>query len=165
MVPLLWRTVVVAVWEERDGVPAADVELPEVRVVVPVDVRAVLSEVVRTVVRPLLVTLELETCVSLRSTLARPDWDEPVVVVLAPDEAARTVVEDRLVVPREEEVELRVVWASSGAIAASRSAAVAVILRKVFICKQFFVVNATKNRCKIRIFPENPTFSFYICML
>ena len=81
--------------EERTGVPE------EVLLVEP-------EEVVRTVVSPLLVTLELETVVSLRSTLARPDCEEPVVVVLAPEDAARIEVDCE----RVEDEELRAVfWA------------------------------------------------------
>ena len=92
-VPLGRVEVVVAELPVRVAVDV--VELPE-RVAEP-DVWVLLPvrtgvDVVRTVVRPLLVTLELVTVVSLRSTPTRPAWEEPVVVVLAPDDEARTVV-------------------------------------------------------------------------
>ena len=108
--------------------PCLVVELEEV--VVPplrtgVEVVRVEDVVVLTVVSPLLVTLELETVVSLRSTEARPDWEDPVVVVLAPEEAARTVVAER----EDEVVELprTGVWALSGTAATSKRAQAAAI--------------------------------------
>lgn len=113
----LWRTVVDAVCvdpeEELRAVDpeAVDVDpeertgVPELAVLVDPEERVV-PEVVRTVVRPLLVTFELETVVSLRSTLALPDWEEPVVVVFAPEDAALMLVEE----DRVEEEELRAVF-------------------------------------------------------
>ena len=172
----LWRTVVEAVCvdpeeelravdpeavevepEERTGVPAlAEPELERLVAVEPEE-RAV-PEVVRTVVRPLLVTFELETVVSLRSTLARPDWEEPVVVVLAPEEAALMLVEEE----RVEEEELRAVFCAwMGAATRKRQAARAEILLIVFISK---CLNH-KFSAKYEIFPNSLTFSFYICML
>ena len=90
--------------------------------------------VVRTVVRPLLVTFELETVVSRRSMLVRPDWEEPVVVVLAPEDAARMVVDDEDE-RAEEEDPLAVFCAKSGAVPERRrmQAAAAEILCNLFI--------------------------------
>lgn len=90
--------------------------------------------VVRTVVRPLLVTFELETVVSRRSMLVRPDWEEPVVVVLAPEDAARMVVDDEDE-RAEEEDPLAVFCAKSGAVPVRRrkQAAAAEILCNLFI--------------------------------
>ena len=183
MLPL-WRTVVEAVCvdpeeelravdpeavevepEERTGVPElaepelerlVELELERLVAVEPEE-RAV-PEVVRTVVRPLLVTFELETVVSLRSTVARPDWEEPVVVVLAPEEAALMLVEEE----RVEEEELRAVFCAwMGAATRRRQTARAEILLIVFISK---CLNH-KFSAKYEIFPNSLTFSFYICML
>lgn len=103
--------------------------------------------VVLTVVRPLLVTLELETVVSLRSIVARPDWEDPVVVVLAPEEAARTVVVD----DREEEAEeppRTGVWALSGSVATSIRAHAAA---REALCNILIFIKTMQNKKKSRI--------------
>lgn len=103
--------------------------------------------VVLTVVRPLLVTLELETVVSLRSIVARPDWEDPVVVVLAPEEAARTVVVD----DREEEAEeppRTGVWALSGSAATSIRAHAAA---REALCNILIFIKTMQNKKKSRI--------------
>ena len=102
--------------------------------------------VVLTVVRPLLVTLELETVVSLRSIVARPDWEDPVVVVLAPEEAARTVVVD----DREEEAEeppRTGVWALSGSVATSIRAHAAA---REALCNILIFIKTVQNKKKSR---------------
>ena len=112
-----------------------------------VDVVLVGAVVVLTVVRPLLVTFELETVVSFRSTEARPDWEDPVVVVLAPEDAARTVVADR-----DDEVvdepPRTGVWALSGTAATSRKAQAAAMdaLRNIVI-----FIKTSQNKKNSRI--------------
>ena len=103
--------------DEEDVLLEEDVVVREVEEVVPPLRTGVV--VVRTVVNPLLVTLELDTVVSRRSMLVRPDWEDPVVVVLAPEEVARIVVEVD-VERAEEEEPLAVVWARSGVVPARR---------------------------------------------
>ncbi len=118
--------------DEEDVLLEEDVVVREVDEVVPPLRTGVV--VVRTVVNPLLVTLELDTVVSRRSMLVRPDCEEPVVVVLAPEEVARIVVEVD-VERAEEEEPLAVVWARSGAVPARRrmQAVAAEILCKLLI--------------------------------
>ncbi|MBR5699802.1 MAG: hypothetical protein IKX37_01775 [Bacteroidales bacterium] len=118
--------------DDEEDVLLEDVVVRDVEAVVPPLRTGV--EVVRTVVNPLLVTLELDTVVSRRSMLVRPDWEEPVVVVLAPEEVARIVVEVD-VERAEEEEPLAVVWARSGTVPARRrmQAAAAEILCKLLI--------------------------------